>query len=100
MSLLVNFRPLGIEDCMEKAKEGIGSKGLMKRSQKEETGQLCDRMHASCDRTGPWGHHERASVCLMPPYAKDEISSFRVKAKPFRRPNSTYMKREQLRHKA
>ncbi|MED6196277.1 hypothetical protein PIB30_046020 [Stylosanthes scabra] len=36
MSLLVYFRPLGIEKGIGKTKEGIGSKGFMKRSQEEE----------------------------------------------------------------
>ncbi|MED6137650.1 hypothetical protein PIB30_066919 [Stylosanthes scabra] len=62
------FWLLRIEDCMRKVKEGIGSKGFMKRSQKGENRAPCDRTLLSCVCTGPWECLRKVSIQLMCPH--------------------------------
>ncbi|MED6112873.1 hypothetical protein PIB30_065683 [Stylosanthes scabra] len=52
-------------DWQNAAKEGIGSKGFMKRSQEEENRAPCDRKYASCVRTVPCERLGRVSVKLV-----------------------------------
>ncbi|MED6136839.1 hypothetical protein PIB30_059531 [Stylosanthes scabra] len=68
MSLLVYFRPLGIENGIGKAKKIIWSKRFMNRSQEEENRESCDCTYTPCVRTGPWEHQRFASASLVRPH--------------------------------
>ncbi|MED6141382.1 hypothetical protein PIB30_102887 [Stylosanthes scabra] len=61
----VYFRPLGFENDIGRAKEGIGSKEFMKSCQEEENMASFDCMYASCIRRVPWEHLGRVSVILV-----------------------------------
>ncbi|MED6165353.1 hypothetical protein PIB30_098775 [Stylosanthes scabra] len=80
--VVIQRRPLGIENGIGKAKEGIGSKGFMKRSE-EENRALCDRTCASCVRTVPWeslrrlsAQLERTDASLVRPHKSEENVDF------------------------
>ncbi|MED6149027.1 hypothetical protein PIB30_058586 [Stylosanthes scabra] len=86
--------PLRIENDIEKAKEDIGSKGFMKRSQKAKNKAPCARTTPSCVRTVPWEHlgrvfvkHVRSHTPLVCPHeseTKVDIFIDRVSARPTR----------------
>ncbi|MED6126734.1 hypothetical protein PIB30_081252 [Stylosanthes scabra] len=62
--VIINL-PLEIENGKGNAKESIGSKGFMKRSQEQENRASCDRTHTPCVRTSPWEHQRFASASLV-----------------------------------
>ncbi|MED6152024.1 hypothetical protein PIB30_087964 [Stylosanthes scabra] len=75
---MVGTSSLGIENGIGKVKEGIWSKGFMKKSQEEEENRApCDRKYASCVRMVPWEYLGRVSAqqCLRTLYSCTRTSA-------------------------